>query len=276
MVAAITINFDPYLTLGPLTLAWHGLTIAIGLLVGGAVARNAARQLGLDPERLTELLLVAGVAGIAGAKAFFLIETDPAALLRPGEWLNTFGFAFNGALIAVPIAIAATLKARGWSLRYLDAAAIGFPLGMAIGRIGDVINGEHYGPPSDLPWALRQHPSRRQRPQPRPRLSRRRFLRSRPGNRDTRENLALSPATTSAVGDAVERRRALRGRTFRYVLRAQRQRRTRPRSHRRAVDERGAGADRSSRPFPRRPLPQRGRRSAGDSVAIAVALGRRS
>ena len=50
----------------------------------------------------------------------------------------------------------------GWrrlGLRYLDALAAGFPLGMAIGRIGDVINGEHYGPVSDLPWAIRNtHP----------------------------------------------------------------------------------------------------------------------
>jgi phosphatidylglycerol:prolipoprotein diacylglycerol transferase len=41
------------------------------------------------------------------------------------------------------------------SLRYLDALAAGFPLGMAVGRIDDVISGEHYGPPTTLPWAFR-------------------------------------------------------------------------------------------------------------------------
>jgi phosphatidylglycerol:prolipoprotein diacylglycerol transferase len=45
-------------------------------------------------------------------------------------------------------------------LHYLDAVATGFPLGLAVGRIGDVINGEHYGPPSELPWAFRHTPSR--------------------------------------------------------------------------------------------------------------------
>jgi len=44
-------------------------------------------------------------------------------------------------------------------VRYLDALAFGFPLGMAVGRLGDVINGEHFGPRSDLPWAFRHtHP----------------------------------------------------------------------------------------------------------------------
>lgn len=43
--------------------------------------------------------------------------------------------------------------------RYLDAGAAGLPLGVAIGRVGDVINGEHFGPASDLPWAFRYaHP----------------------------------------------------------------------------------------------------------------------
>jgi phosphatidylglycerol---prolipoprotein diacylglyceryl transferase len=34
---------------------------------------------------------------------------------------------------------------------------VGFPLGLAVGRVGDLINGEHYGPASSLPWAVR-HP----------------------------------------------------------------------------------------------------------------------
>jgi len=57
------------------------------------------------------------------------------------------------------LAVAAYLRWRRLPIAYLDAVAIGFPLGMAIGRIGDVINGEHHGPPSDLPWAVRNsHP----------------------------------------------------------------------------------------------------------------------
>lgn len=159
MLGIITIDIDPYVRLGPLTLAWHGLTVALGLLAGGFVARRKAERGGLDPDRLTELILVAALAGLVGAKIFFLVETDPAALLRPKDWIDGRGFAFNGAFIATPIALATTLRMRGLSLRYLDAAALGFPVGMALGRVGDVINGEHHGPASNMPWALRHlHP----------------------------------------------------------------------------------------------------------------------
>ncbi len=38
--------------LGPITLAWHGITIAVGIVIGGFAAARHARELGLDTERL--------------------------------------------------------------------------------------------------------------------------------------------------------------------------------------------------------------------------------
>jgi phosphatidylglycerol:prolipoprotein diacylglycerol transferase len=46
--ATISIGIDPTIELGPLTIAWHGLTIAIGILVGGVVAARDARRRGLE------------------------------------------------------------------------------------------------------------------------------------------------------------------------------------------------------------------------------------
>src|SRR5215218_8434197 len=51
-LAVIRIGIDPMVHLGPVTLAWHGLTIAIGVLIGGFVAGIEARARGLDPDRL--------------------------------------------------------------------------------------------------------------------------------------------------------------------------------------------------------------------------------
>jgi len=62
--------------------------------------------------------------------------------------------------------VALYLRRRGLSLFYLDALAFGFPLGMAVGRLGDVVNGEHYGPTSDLPWAFRHAHSEALTPDP--------------------------------------------------------------------------------------------------------------
>lgn len=156
-LSAITVGIDPTIELGSITLAWHGLAIAAGVLVGSRPAARYARERGLEPERLASAALVMALAGMVGARLQFLAETD--GLLRPERWLGTRGFSFNGALIMATAAIAMYLWLRRLSPRYLDAVAVGFPLGMAIGRIGDVINGEHTGPPTDAPWGLRYpHP----------------------------------------------------------------------------------------------------------------------
>jgi phosphatidylglycerol---prolipoprotein diacylglyceryl transferase len=97
--------------------------------------------------------VVVTLAGIVGSRLFYLAVNEPAALARPGEWLGRYGFAFYGALIAGPIAAAWYLRRRGGFV-YLDALAAGFPLGMAVGRLGDVVNGEHYGPPTDVAWGI--------------------------------------------------------------------------------------------------------------------------
>lgn len=158
-LATITLNVDPFIELGPLTVAWHGLMIAAGVIVGGRLALRYGRERGLDAERLLTLIMIIAIAGIVGSRLFYLAENDAAALLQPGDWLGTLGFSFYGAMILGTAAAAVNLRAHGLGIRYLDALAAGFPLGMAVGRIGDVLNGEHYGPASDLPWAIRYlHP----------------------------------------------------------------------------------------------------------------------
>ena len=157
MPATITIGIDPYIDLGPLTLSWHGATIAIGILIGAWLAGRVAEQYGLRPEPMTTAALLAATGGLIGGRLLWLAEHDK--LLRPGEWLGTNGFSFNGGLALAAVAIAGYVRRAGLPLRYLDAMAVGLPLGVAVGRIGDVINGEHYGPPSDFFLAVRNtHP----------------------------------------------------------------------------------------------------------------------
>jgi phosphatidylglycerol:prolipoprotein diacylglycerol transferase len=62
-------------------------------------------------------------------------------------------------VILSAVLIAGYVQRQRLSGRYLDVVAIGLPLGVAVGRIGDVINGEHYGPQSDFFLAVRNsHP----------------------------------------------------------------------------------------------------------------------
>ena len=127
-LATIKIGLDPTLRLGPVGLAWHGLMIAVGIAVGGVLARRVAIERKLDPDRLVVAVAVLALAGIVGARFYYLAQTDSAALLKPGRWLGDNGFAFYGAIIAgVP---AAWLYLRPAAASYLDALAAGFPAGM--------------------------------------------------------------------------------------------------------------------------------------------------
>ena len=150
--AVIRIGIDPEIDLGPLQLSWHGLMIAVGILAAGWLATVYAHERRLEVERIVDLVVVVALAGTIGARVFYLAEHGD--LLRPGEWLGAFGFSIYGAVIFGPLAGAAYMRWRGLGVSYLDALAAGFPLGLLVGRTGDLINGEHYGPVSDLPWAV--------------------------------------------------------------------------------------------------------------------------
>lgn len=154
-LGVITIDVAPEFGLGPLTLSWHGLTIAAGILLGGFVGGRYARAHDLDRDRLTTGILVMAFAGVVGARLFYLAVNEPGSLVRPDELVGTRGFAFYGAMLLGIPAVLLYLRRESHGIRYLDAMAYGFFPGMALGRVGDIINGEHYGPPTDAPWGFR-------------------------------------------------------------------------------------------------------------------------
>ncbi len=150
--AVITIGIDPEIHLGPVDLAWHGLTIAIGVGVGLLVAARWSRSRGLDPGPLFDLMPLLVLGGIIGGRVFYVIEEG-------GPLIGTRGFTFAGGLILAGLLLAIEARRRRLDLRYLDVIALWLPLGVAIGRIGDVINGEHYGSASTAFYAVRNtHP----------------------------------------------------------------------------------------------------------------------
>ncbi len=72
-----------------------------------------------------------------------------------GPLLRTRGFTFDGGFIAAGLLLAIYARRTRLDVRHLDAVAFGLPLGIAIGRIGDVINDEHHGAPSTSLLAVR-------------------------------------------------------------------------------------------------------------------------
>ena len=157
-MGVITINIDPELHLGPVTLAWHGITIAVGILFGAVLAARWLRERRLAVDPMYNIVGLAAIGGIIGARIFYLAEHDPGGLVSPRAF-SSHGFTFDGGVILAALLIAVYVRRTRLPGSYLDACAAGLPLGVAVGRIGDVINGEHYGARSDFVLAVRNaHP----------------------------------------------------------------------------------------------------------------------
>lgn len=160
----IEINIDPVLLrLGPLMITWHGFFTAVGVLAGIWYVTRLAVERGFTEDDIMSIALWCVVGGIVGARLFHVIDAweyyaaDPLAILR----VNEGGLAIWGTIVGGPIA--GILYAKRHHLpvgRLMDICGLGLILGMAIGRLGDIVNGEHHGAlAAGLPWSVNfMHP----------------------------------------------------------------------------------------------------------------------
>lgn len=159
----ITIPWSPNIAkLGPFLITWHGLFTAVGILAGVQLSLWAGRRVGYDEDDAYTLALIGVPSGIIGARALFVIENwayygqnvlDIFAIAEGG--ISVWGAVLGGVLGSLLFA-----WWRGYEIRKgLDIASFGLITGMAIGRLGDLVNGEHLAKATSLPWAvLYSHP----------------------------------------------------------------------------------------------------------------------
>lgn len=152
-VATITVSWSPSFQLGPLELSWHGILIATGIAVAAVVAGLLLRRRGQSADELWNLVPIAALAGMVGARALFLIEDG--SIADPSRWLGTHGFSIYGAVVAALVAAGIYAWRRRLDVVYIGAAAVAFPLGDAVGRVGCLVAGDHVGAPTSLPWGVR-------------------------------------------------------------------------------------------------------------------------
>jgi len=157
-LGVIVIDIDPVLLrLGPLALHWYGLMYAAGIAVGLTVVGRYARQQGITGQVLGELAWGTGLAALLGGRLYYVAQTRREwYLAHPLRVLAAWdgGMAFYGALFAGAPVLALLAHRRGVSpWRALDVAALFAPLAQAVGRVGNLINGDVVGYPSALPWA---------------------------------------------------------------------------------------------------------------------------
>jgi phosphatidylglycerol:prolipoprotein diacylglycerol transferase len=155
---AIAINIDPNIAqLGPFTLSWHGLFSAIGVIAGVTLGVRVAAEAGVSEEGAYNLALWSVAGGIVGARLFHVVDNWAYYAQNPGQiiLINEGGIAIYGAVVGgILTGVIFSLLTKLDVAKVADGGAIGLILGQAIGRIGDVINGEHHGKPLDAPYAV--------------------------------------------------------------------------------------------------------------------------
>ena len=153
--------------IGPLTIHYYGICIALGVLLAITVLRRRYGALGGDVDLADRTALWAVGIGFLGARIGYVtprigdFADRPLAVFAIWEGgLALFGGLFFGTLAAIWY-----LRRNGVAVApFADAAAVGIPLAQAVGRWGNYFNQELYGTPTDLPWALEVDPVRRVTP----------------------------------------------------------------------------------------------------------------
>jgi phosphatidylglycerol:prolipoprotein diacylglycerol transferase len=146
--------------IGPLELSPHGLFIAIGFLVGAWLFARIGVRRGISAEAANSIALWSLIGAIVGARVGYVVGHWSEFADRPVDALYVWqgGISLLGGIAGATIANAVNIRRFG--LRFLqvaDGIAPALALGIAIGRIGDLIIADHLGKPTSwlLAWAYR-------------------------------------------------------------------------------------------------------------------------
>ncbi len=154
-------NIDPIaISLGPLHVHWYGVMYLIGFAAAWWLARRRAAQPGSSwsGTDIDDFLFYAMLGVIVGGRVgYVLFYGFP---LWRADWLYPLkiwegGMSFHGGLLGVLAAITWFARQRGRSVGDVFDFTAPLPgIGLFFGRIGNFINGELWGRPTDVPWAM--------------------------------------------------------------------------------------------------------------------------
>jgi len=155
-------EIDPVIfSIGPLAIRWYGLMYVLGFVGGWILARKRSHESWsiVKPGQVDDLIfycmLGVIVGGRLGYSVFYGFEywlADPLYVFK----ITQGGMSFHGGLLGVMVAMwlygRRVLNRGMWEVTDFVAPLV--PIGLGTGRIGNFINGELWGKPTDLPWAF--------------------------------------------------------------------------------------------------------------------------
>lgn len=163
LVVGLSLQTPPLLRDG-IPVYGYGAMVFLGFVFGGWTALRRARSAGIDPEAIWDLVTWVFVAGIGGARLFYLVQKHEKVFADVSGWgdflfrvinLTDGGLVLLGGVLAVVAAVLLFCRRRGISpLRMGDVVVPSFFIGLGFGRIGCLMNGCCFGDRCELPWAI--------------------------------------------------------------------------------------------------------------------------
>ncbi len=144
-------------TIGSLTIKWYGIIFACAFLVGTLYVLKNTKKFGLDADRVVDVLLGAILAGVIGARIYYvafswdMYKNNPMDIFK--IWNGGIGI-YGGVIAAV---LCGYFLCRWRKVRFLpmlDLCSAGLILAQAIGRWGNFVNVEAFGCATTMPWRM--------------------------------------------------------------------------------------------------------------------------
>ena len=154
-------QIDPVaLSLGPLKVHWYGLMYVIGFLGFLVLGKYRAKKPNspVTPEQVDDMMFYGALGVVLGGRIGYMLfynfsklTDDPISFFQIWDG----GMSFHGGLLGVILVM--YILAKKWNLKILqigDFVAPMIPIGLGAGRIGNFINGELWGKPTDVSWGM--------------------------------------------------------------------------------------------------------------------------
>lgn len=154
-------QIKPYLfKIGPLQVRWYGLMYLIGFVLSYLIVQREMkrRKTGIKPEDVENLYVYLILSLVLGARLGYVLFYNLSWYIN-NPW-SVFavwqgGMSFHGGLVGCLTGAYLFCKARKLDFVVVcDIVALTVPMGLALGRLGNFINGELYGRVTDVPWAM--------------------------------------------------------------------------------------------------------------------------
>ena len=154
----ISIGMSPNLVhAGGLMVTWHSVLSAAAIVLAVYLVGRWGKQAGLRDGIVLSVAWWAIPGGIIGARLLYVVDNWGFYSVHPERIVAVWsgGIAVYGAFAGGALAGAAYAAWKRFPVRQLlDLSAPALALAQAVGRVGDLINGEHFSTPSSLPWAV--------------------------------------------------------------------------------------------------------------------------